>query len=68
MTCKRNFKTTLFLWLRRKGMICKKPVYKKPVIKIARTVYPDGKPRMSPNGSGEWYGLVGETTKSDTTK
>lgn len=68
MTCKRNFKTTLFLWLRRKGMICKKPVYKKPVIKIARTVYPDGKPRMSPNGSGEWYGLVGETTKSETTK
>ena len=68
MTCKRNFKTTLFLWLRRKGMLCKKPVYKKPVIKIARTVYPDGKPRMSPNGSGEWYGLVGETTKSDTTK
>ena len=68
MTCKRNFKTTLFLWLRRKGMLCKKPVYKKPVIKIARTVYPDGQPRMSPNGSGEWYGLVGETTKSDTTK
>lgn len=68
MTRKRNFKTTLFLWLRRKGMLCKKPVYKKPVIKIARTVYPDGKPRMSPNGSGEWYGLVGETTKSDTTK
>jgi hypothetical protein len=65
MTCKRNFKTTLFLWLRRKGMLCKKPVYKKPVIKIARTVYPDGKPRMSPNGSGEWYGLVGETSKSD---
>ena len=65
MTCKRNFMTTLFLWLRRKGMLCKKPVYKKPVIKIARTVYPDGQPRMSPNGSGEWYGLVGETTKSD---
>jgi hypothetical protein len=48
-------------------MLCKKPVYRKPVIKIARTVYPDGKPRMSPNGSGEWYGLVGDETKSDTT-
>jgi hypothetical protein len=46
-------------------MLCKKPVYRKPVIKIARTVYPDGKPRLSPNGSGEWYGLVGDKTKSD---
>jgi hypothetical protein len=77
MKRKRNFKTTLFLWLRRQGALCKKPVYKKPVIKIAKTVYPDGhvkdefpdgKPRLSPNGSGEWYGLVGEKTKSDTTK
>ena len=41
-------------------MLCKKPVYRKPVVKIARTVYPEGKPRMSPNGSGEWYGLLGE--------
>lgn len=65
MTRKRNFKTKLFLLLRRCGALCKKPVYRKPVIKIARTVYPDGKPRLSPNGSGEWYGLVGKKTKSD---
>ena len=65
MTHKRNFKTTLFLWLRSKGMLCKKPVYRKPVIKISRTVYPDGKPRISPNGSGEWYGLLCDKTKSD---
>jgi hypothetical protein len=39
-------------------MLCKKPVYRKPIIKISRTVYPEGEPRMSPNGSGEWYGLV----------
>ena len=63
MTRKRNLKTTLFLWLRHKGMLCKKPVYKKPVIKISKTVYPDGVPRISPNGSGEWYGLLGERTK-----
>jgi hypothetical protein len=62
MKRKRTLKTKLFLWLRKMGMICKKPVYRKPIIKIARTVYPEGEPRMSPNGSGEWYGLV-ETKK-----
>lgn len=59
MKRKRTLKTRLFLRLRKMGMLCKKPVYRKPVIKVARTVYPEGKPRMSPNGSGEWYGLVG---------
>jgi hypothetical protein len=58
MKRRRTLKTKLFLWLRKVGMLCKKPVYRKPIIKIARTVYPEGKPRMSPNGSGEWYGLV----------
>ena len=59
MKRKRTLKTRLFLLLRKMGMLCKKPVYRKPIIKISRTVYPEGKPRMSPNGSGEWYGLVG---------
>ena len=58
MKRKRTLKTRLFLLLRKMGMLCKKPVYKKPIIKISRTVYPEGEPRMSPNGSGEWYGLV----------
>jgi hypothetical protein len=60
MKRKRNLVTKLFLFLRKKGMICKKPTYRKPILKIKRTVYPDGKPRMSPNGSGEWYGLIGK--------
>jgi hypothetical protein len=58
MKRKRTLKTRLFLLLRKMGMLCKKPVYRKPIIKISRTVYPEGEPRMSPNGSGEWYGLV----------
>ena len=58
MKRKRTLKTKLFLRLRKMGMLCKKPVYRKPIIKISRTVYPEGEPRMSPNGSGEWYGLV----------
>lgn len=58
MRRKRTLKTKLFLQLRKMGMLCKKPVYRKPVVKVARTVYPEGEPRMSPNGSGEWYGLV----------
>jgi len=58
MKRKRTIKTRLFLWLRKVGMLCKKPIYRKPIIKVARTVYPEGEPRMSPNGSGEWYGLV----------
>lgn len=60
MKMKRTLKTKAFLLLRKWGMLCKKPVYRKPTIKVARTVYPEGKPTMSPNGSGEWYGLVGE--------
>ena len=58
MKRKRTLKTKLFLLLRKMGMLCKKPVYRKPIIKISRTVYPEGEPRMSPNGSGEWYGLI----------
>jgi hypothetical protein len=58
MKRKRTLKTKLFLQLRKMGMLCKKPVYRKPIVKVARTVYPEGEPRMSPNGSGEWYGLV----------
>ena len=58
MRRRRTLKTKLFLRLRKMGMLCKKPVYRKPIIKISRTVYPEGEPRMSPNGSGEWYGLV----------
>ena len=58
MKRKRTLKTKLFLLLRKMGMLCKKPVYRKPIVKVARTVYPEGEPRMSPNGSGEWYGLV----------
>jgi hypothetical protein len=58
MKRKRTLKTKLFLLLRKMGMLCKKPVYRKPIVKVSRTVYPEGEPRMSPNGSGEWYGLV----------
>ena len=58
MRRRRTLKTKLFLRLRKMGMLCKKPVYRKPIVKVARTVYPEGEPRMSPNGSGEWYGLV----------
>ena len=58
MKRKRTLKTKLFLLLRKMGILCKKPVYRKPIVKVARTVYPEGEPRMSPNGSGEWYGLV----------
>jgi len=46
------------------GMLCKKPIYRKPIIKVAKTVYPEGEPRMSPNGSGEWYGLVEDKKES----
>ena len=56
------------IWLRKQGMLCKKPVYKKPVVKIARTVYPDGKPRLSPNGTGEWYGIVDENKNKKINK
>ena len=41
MTRKRNIETHLLLRLRRIGLICKKPVYK-PVIKVSKTVYPEG--------------------------
>ena len=58
MRRRRTLKTKLFLRLRKMGMLCKKPVYRKPIVKVSRTVYPEGEPRMSPNGSGEWYGLV----------
>jgi hypothetical protein len=57
MRRKRTIKTKLFLWLRKVGMLCKKPVYRKPIIKVARTVYPDGVKKMSLNGKDEWYGL-----------
>ena len=53
-------KYKILIRLRRLGFIDKKPVYKKPVIKIRATIYPDGKPRMSPNGTGEWYGIIGD--------
>jgi len=59
MKRKRNVKTSFLLWLRNIGWLCKKQIYRKPAtLRIKHTVYPDGKPRMSPNGSGEWYGLV----------
>jgi hypothetical protein len=38
-------------------MLCKKYTYRKPVIKISKTIYPEGKPKMSLNGKDEWYGL-----------
>jgi hypothetical protein len=38
---KRNIETQLLLRLRRIGLLCKKPVYK-PVIKVSKTVYPEG--------------------------
>lgn len=54
----KRIKYKFLIRLRKLGMLCKKPVYKKPVVKVGSTVYPDGKPRMSPNGTGEWYGQV----------
>jgi len=61
----KRLKNKFLIWLRKKGMLCKKPVYKKPVIKIGSTVYPDGKPRMSPNGTGEWYGIIEDKKKGE---
>lgn len=58
-----RLKHRFLLKLRKIGMLCKKPVYKKPVVKIARTVYPEGKPRLSPNGTGEWYGIIDKKSK-----
>ena len=57
MKRKRDIITKLFLLLRKHGVLCKKYIYRKPVIKIAKTVYPEGKPRMSLNGKDQWYGL-----------
>jgi hypothetical protein len=57
MKRKRDIITYFLLFLRGKGMLCKKPVYRKPIIKVARTVYPDGIKKMSLNGKDEWYGL-----------
>ena len=31
-------------------------------LKISKTVYPNGKPQISPNGDWEWYG-INETIK-----
>jgi hypothetical protein len=42
MTRKRNLSTKFLLALRHLGMLCKKPVPVKPVIKISHTVLPDG--------------------------
>jgi len=53
-------KYKILLWFRKNGMLCKKPVYKKPVIKISRTVYPNGTPTISPNTGTEWYGIIDE--------
>ena len=39
---KRNTKTKFHLWLRRIGMLCKKPVKQKQRIRISRTIYPNG--------------------------
>ena len=39
---KKGIKTTLFLQLRRWGLLCKKPVYKKPKLRIKSTAYPPG--------------------------
>ena len=57
MRRKRDIITYFFLFLRKNGMLCKKYIYRKPVIKIARTIYPEGKPQMSLNGKDQWYGL-----------
>ena len=37
---KRGIKTSIFLQLRRWGLLCKKPIYKKPKLRIKSTVYP----------------------------
>ena len=57
MKRKRDIITYFLLFLRGKGMLCKKYTYRKPIIKVARTVYPDGIKKMSLNGKDEWYGL-----------
>lgn len=43
MTRKRNFNTTFLLLLRRFGMLCKIPRKETPRLRIARTVYPEGR-------------------------
>jgi hypothetical protein len=57
MKRKRDIITYFLLFLRGNGMLCKKYTYRKPIIKVARTVYPDGVKKMSLNGKDEWYGL-----------
>ncbi len=43
MKRKRNIQTSALLLLRRLGMLCKLPREKKPTLRIARTVYPEGR-------------------------
>ena len=38
---KRNFRTSLLILSRNVGLICRKPKYIKPTIKIQSTYYPD---------------------------
>ena len=45
MKVKRDFKTRLKLMLRHMGMLCKKPVPEKHRIRIAYTIYPEGRER-----------------------
>jgi hypothetical protein len=57
MRRKRNIITYFLIFLRTSGMLCKKYTYRKPVIKVSKTIYPEGKPQMSLNGKDQWYGL-----------
>lgn len=52
----------LKIWLRKHGMLCRQYEYKAPKkLKISRTVWPNGSgPTMSPNGTGEFYGVIGD--------
>jgi len=43
MTFKTKTKTKIKLFLRRLGFLCKKPIYKKQLIKLSKTIYPGGK-------------------------
>ena len=46
------------------GIKKKKKTYDKPVVKVSKTIYPNwqlgnnGSPIISPNGTGEFYGLI----------
>ena len=41
--------------------VCEENVYKpraKGIVCVKKTIYPEGRARISKNGTGEWYGII----------